>query len=101
LNGKGPTGGIYEREGESSVFGILRLRDIQELAVLRSGADCVVLMRTSGGKFVCLLPPSLTFLCVTDIVSPLRVITHEKIKKVTARHNGAAFMTAIHRASFS
>jgi ATP-dependent DNA helicase RecQ len=73
-------------------FGIHRLREDQKVVVqaLRSGCDCVAVMRTGGGKSVCFLLPCLTSQGVTIVVSPLKAISHDQVEKLTDRHIGAA-----------
>jgi superfamily II DNA helicase RecQ len=73
------------------VFGIHSLREDQKDVVeaLRSGSDCVVVMRTGGSKSVCLLSPCLTARGVTIVVSPLKAISRDQVEKLTDRHIGA------------
>jgi ATP-dependent DNA helicase RecQ len=73
-------------------FGIHRLCEDQNdvLQALRSGCDCVVIMRTVGGKSVCFLLPCLTSRGVTIVVSPLKAISHDQVEKLKNRHIGAA-----------
>jgi hypothetical protein len=73
----------HELDGLPSAFGSLRLRDNEKLVIktLRSGASCVVVMRTGGGKSVCVLPPCLSCRRCT----PLEVKSYEYVKKFTDR----------------
>jgi ATP-dependent DNA helicase RecQ len=74
------------------VFGIQSLREDQTVVVqaARSGSDCVVVMKTGGGKSVCFLLPCLTSLGVTIVVSPLKAISRDQVEKMTDRNIGAA-----------
>jgi superfamily II DNA helicase RecQ len=68
-------------------FGIHSLHDKKVVVqALRSGSDCVVVMRTGDGKSVCFLLPCLTSRGVTTVESPLKTISHDKVEKLTDKH---------------
>jgi ATP-dependent DNA helicase RecQ len=73
------------------VFGIQYLREDQKVVVeaVRSGSDCVVVMRTGGGKSVCFLLPCLTSRGVTIVVSPLKAISHNQVENLSDKNIGA------------
>lgn len=72
------------------VFGISRLREDQTavVAALRCNGDCLVVMRTGGGKSVCFQLPCLTAEGCTVVVCPLQAISRDQVLKL--RGNGVA-----------
>jgi bloom syndrome protein len=65
------------------------LREDQKVQPVRSGSDCVVVMRTGGGKSACFLLPCLTSRGITIVVSPLKAILHDQVENMADKHIGA------------
>ena len=74
------------------VFGIPGLREEQQAVVsaLRRNRDCMVVMRTGGGKSVCFQLPCLTAEGCTVVVCPLQAISRDQVSKLTISGVAAA-----------